>query len=172
MAKNIRDNLRKVAGTSGKYFEGSAKLFLASTKDLAKTSLPTVGDMIDTNRDVVVSTIKFMRNPGDVINRQVERITQSDTLQALNKWKDAALEDLKSGEFYDPERDRTEFGQDTSDLLDNSGDIDMSGFDEDGEYNEDDLFDMKALEHDEKLQESHEEASDARTIATIGAIRK
>lgn len=172
MARNIRENLQRVASTSGKYFQGTAKMFLASTKDLAKNSLPTIGSMYDANKDLITDVTRFLKNPGDALHRAADTAMTSENYQTLLKLKDYAIEDLKSGNFYDPNRDRTEFGQDTADLLENFGDFDMSGFNSDGDYDDGDLFDIKAFEKEIALQEHHEKASDARTMATIDVIQK
>lgn len=168
MARDIREDLKRIATTSGRYFTGTAKLFLASSAEVVGQKMPTVGSMLDANRDFMNDTMKFLRNPVDAVHRGIDRALNGETLQAAKKLAADALDDLKTGNFYDPNRDRSEFGTNIDNLLDNFGDVDMSGFDAEGEYEEPDL---SGFDHDENLLESHEEADDARTIATIGAIR-
>lgn len=168
MARDIREDLKRIATTSGRYFTGTAKLFLASSAEVVGQKMPTVGSMLDANRDFMNDTMKFLRNPVDAVHRGIDRALSGETVQAAKKLATDALSDLETGNFYDPDRDRSGYGSNIDNLLDNFGDIDMSGFDAEGEYEEPDL---SGFEHDEDLLESHEQADDTRTVATIGAIQ-
>lgn len=168
VVKDIRGRLKNIATKGGRYFSGTAKLFLASGSETVNIAMPAMGGMIETNKAILQDAAKFLRNPVDTINRSVDRATQSEGFKALQKFAHNALDDLKSGNLYDPERDRSEFGMSVDSLLDSFGDIDMSGFDDQGEYTE--PADDSAFEKEVKLIESQEQAEDVRTGATIDAI--
>ena len=78
VTKDIRSELRKVLTVGGRYATGTAKLFLASGKEMFKTNMPAVAGMYDTNRELLTDAVKFLKNPADAINVQVNREIQSE----------------------------------------------------------------------------------------------
>ena len=168
MVKDVRQRLKGIATKGGKYFTGTAKLFLASGTEVVNMSMPTLAGMVDTNRDLIEDTARFLRNPVDSLNKSVDRAMHSDNFQALSKFANNALSDLKSGDLYVANRDRSEWGANIDSLLDSFGDVDMTGFDEDGEYVEPEVD--PAFEKEVKLVEVQERGADIRTDATISAI--
>ena len=168
MVKDVRSRLKSIAAKGGKYFTGTAKLFLASGTEIVNVNMPTLSGMIDVNRDLMNDTVRFLRNPVDTVNRNIDRAMSTEGWRAFQKFAKNALDDLKTGELYDPMRDRSSFGEGIDALLDNFGDFDMSGFDDAGEYQEG--TDNGDFERDVALAESHEQAEDVRTQATIDAI--
>lgn len=167
---DIRSELKRVATKGGRYFTGTARMFLDSTTETVNNAMPTVGAMLETNKDVIDATLRFLRNPVDAIHRGMDRISQDEGFKAAKKFATDAIDDLRTGNIYDPDRDRTGYGTSIDSLLDNFGDFEMSGFGEDGEYTEPDI-DTEAFDHDEEMLESHEVADDQRTVATIDAIQ-
>ena len=168
MTKDIRTSLRQVATRGGRYFKGTAQLFLASGSEFVDNKLPTVGAMVETNRELLQDTARFLRNPVDAVNRTINKAMDTPDFKALKKFGKAMVDDLKSGELYNADRMRSSFGETVDGLLDGFGDFDMSGFDESGEWTEpsgDDSFEKEA-----KLVESQEKAEDTRTSSTISAI--
>ncbi|MCM1230290.1 MAG: phage tail tip lysozyme [Ruminococcus flavefaciens] len=168
MTMDIRAELKKAAAKGGRYFTGTARMFLDSTTEAVGNSMPTVGAMLSTNQAIVNDTLKFLRNPVDALNRGIDKINQNENIKAMRKFAADAIDDLKTGNIYDPDRDRSGFGMNVDSLLDNFGDFDMSGFDDSGDYAEPDVA---GFDHDEKLMESHEQADDVRTTATIDAVQ-
>ena len=168
MVKDVRSRLKSIAAKGGKYFTGTAKLFLASGTEIVNVNMPTLSGMMDVNRDLMNDTVRFLRNPVDTVNRNIDRAMSTEGWRAFQKFAKNALDDLKTGELYDPMRDRSSFGEGIDALLDNFGDFDMSGFDDAGEYQEG--TDNGDFERDVALAESHEQAEDVRTQATIDAI--
>lgn len=169
MVKDVRSRLKSIAAKGGKYFTGTAKLFLASGTEIVNVNMPTLSGMMDVNRDLMNDTVRFLRNPVDTVNRNIDRAMSTEGWRAFQKFAKNALDDLKTGELYDPMRDRSSFGEGIDALLDNFGDFDMSGFGEDGEYH-DEGTDNGDFERDVALAEAHEQAEDVRTQATIEAI--
>lgn len=169
MAMDIRAELKKAATKGGRLFSGTARMFLDSTTELVGNTMPTVGAMLETNQDLINDTLRFIRNPVDALNRGMDRLSQDEGIKAIRKFGADAWDDLKTGNIYDPNRDRSGFGTSIDSLLDNFGDIDMSGFGETGDYEE--PADTGDLDQNSKMLESHEQADDARTMATIEAVQ-
>lgn len=168
MVKDVRERLKGIATKGGKYFTGTAKLFLHSTTETVSRDLPTLSGMIETNKDLMNDTVRFLRNPVDSVNRGIDRAMQTEGWKSLKKVAMNALDDLKTGNLYDAKRSRTEYGESVDSLMDSFGDFDMGGFDESGDYVED--FETPDIDADVALAEAHEEAEDTRTEAMLGAM--
>ena len=168
MSRDIRARVKEMATKNGKYFTGTAKLFLASTGEVVTNRMPTVGNMLEMNRDLINDVGRFARNPGDVVGRSVSRALGSDDIKAVQRLGKNMLNDLKTGNLYDPTRDRTAFGERTRDLLENFGGIDMSGYQSDGSYVE--PVNTEERKYQKRIMEHQERKADDRTVATLDAI--
>lgn len=178
MQRGVRERLKNIATHGGKYFRGTAKLFLGTAKEtIIGENLPAFVSFADTNRELAEDTVNFLRNPVDVISKGVSSALESKDFQALKKITQYALEDLKSGNFYDAARDRVnglgdfgfddDFGSD-DDLF---GGFDMSGFDEEGNWEEPEDSGPSSTDNiNVKIAKAQEAGADNRTGATIGAI--
>lgn len=167
MVRDIRGRLKEMKAEGGKYFKGTAKLFLASTEDIMASNMPTFGGMIDMNRDLFTDAVRFMRNPADMTDRAISRAMGSDDVKSIKRLGKNMLDDLKTGNLYDPDRDRTAFGERTRELLNNFGGVDMTGFQSDGSYVE------PANSADRKFQKGmldyQEQSADRRLKAQLDA---
>lgn len=168
MVKDVRSRLKSIAAKGGKYFTGTARLFLASGTEIVNVNMPTLSGMMDVNRDLMNDTVRFLRNPVDTVNKNIDRAMSTEGWRAFQKFAKNAIDDLRTGELYDPMRDRSSFGEGIDALLDNFGDFDMSGFDEAGDYDE--KTDNGEFDREVALAEAHEQAEDVRTQATLEAI--
>lgn len=167
--RDIRQRVKQSFGAPVRYGSGVAKLFLASSKDFLNNTMPAPAAMLETNRELLDDAVRFLRAPTDAINRQVNRALATDDFKALQKFGKNALEDLKSGKFYDPDRDRTELGAQMDFDIESFGGVDMEGFDESGDWGEisDESQDIKTQI---KIANAQEESASKRTGATIDAI--
>ena len=169
MARDIRNTLRKTFGASGKYATGTAKLFLASGKEYFANEMPVPVAMWETNKDILTEFWRSLRNPSDAANRYGNRISEMESYKELKKFTKNALDDLKSGKLYDKDRDRSSWGMEIDNLMDNFGGFDMTGFDENGDWSEDNTgFDE--IDAQIKVAEAQENGAIRRTEATIDAI--
>lgn len=166
--RDIRKNLKKFAEKSGRLATGTARLFLQSGKEMFERTMPTVVDTYRTNKDVLDATVRFLRNPADAVNRGISKATETDTFHELQKFAKYAIDDLKTGNLYDPNRDRAGVMDGMDDLLKDFGGFDMSGFDENGDWSEPEL--STDLEGHAKIADIQEENASKRTAATIDAI--
>lgn len=169
MGRDIRDSVKKAVKVTGRYGVGVGKLFLASGKEFFNAQMPAVQASFETNKELLDDTVKFLRNPVDSINKRVDRAMQTEGFKELEKFAKNALDDLKTGNLYDPNRDRSDIGMQIDDMLSNFGGFDMDGFDENGDWSEGD-FDSSGLEGEAKIAEIQEQNADKRTTATIDAI--
>ena len=166
--RDIRKNLKKFAEKSGRLATGTARLFLQSGKEMFERTMPTVVDTYRTNKDLLDATVRFLRNPADAVNRGITKATETDTFHELQKFAKYAIDDLKTGNLYDPNRDRAGVMDGMDDLLKDFGGFDMSGFDENGDWSEPEL--STDLEGHAKIADIQEENASKRTAATIDAI--
>lgn len=167
--RDIRAQLKAIGQKTGRVMTSAAKLFLASGKEMFQSDMPTLVATYDTNKEVLDATIRFLRNPADSINRGVTRGMETETFQELKKLAKNAMDDLKSGNLYDPDRDRSEAGMAIDDMLKDFGGFDMSGFDENGDWTEPDVNGAE-LEGHAAIADVQEENASKRTAATIEAI--
>lgn len=135
-----------------------------SMKEYVTNNMPAFSGFLDANSDIGRSMVTFMKNPRDVISRGMDRIDDSESVKAVKKIAEAAIDDLKTGKLFDPARDRDGNG----DLLGDFGGFDFGGFDDDGNW--DDSFDDGSNDADVAMFEKSEDNADLRTEATITAI--
>lgn len=168
--RSIRADLKSI-GTWGRNFTTStARAFLASGKELFKGTMPTLTATYDINKPLLDDTIKFIRNPADVLNRQVARAMETDDFKAIQKFAKDAIDDLKSGDIYNPNRDRSSMGSMIDDMMSDFGGFDMTGFDENGDWSEPTVGGMDEVAGNVSIAEAQEKNADTRTVATIDAI--
>ena len=169
MTRDIRNTLRKTFGRGGRYATGTAKLFLASGKEYFAQEMPAPVAMWETNKDILTEFWRSLRNPSDAANRYGNRISEMESYKELKKFAKNALDDLKTGKLYDKDRDRSSWGMEIDNLMDNFGGFDMTGFDENGDWSEDDV-NFDEIDAQIKLAEAQENGAARRTEATIDAI--
>lgn len=167
MVRDIRNNLKVVFKAAPKYAKGTAQLFLASGKAMIDADLPYLQGMYEVNKDLLTDVSKFLRNPADAINKSIDRALNTEGYKELTKFAKYAIDDLKTGNLYDPARMRSI--DDSFGSMDDFGGFDMSEFDENGDWKDLD-FDDKNIEAEVKIAEVQEENASKRTEATIGAI--
>lgn len=169
MTRDIRNTLKKTFGATGRYATGTAKLFLASSELYFKEAMPAPVAMFETNKDILIEFWRTLRNPSEAANKYGSRITQMESYKELKKFANNALDDIKSGKLYDKDRDRSSFGMEIDNLMDDFGGFDMTGFDENGDWSEDNI-DFDELDTQIKIAEAQESGEANRTEATINAI--
>lgn len=173
---DINERVKRAVGSSEKYAKGFSKAFLHAGGEYLKSVFPAPVAMYETNKELLSDTVKFLRNPVDSINRQVNRALETDDFKALKEFADATLEDLKSGNFYDENRHRRkdEFGIDDliADFDDDFGGFDLSDFDDDGNWVDNDSSDDTKQDINAQLMVAkvRESGDNARTNTIIDAM--
>ena len=173
--KNINERVKKSLENPAKYAKGFGKMFLYSGGEFLKNTFPAPVAMYDTNKDLLDDTVKFLRNPVDSINKQVNRALATDDFKALKKFANAALEDLKSGNFYDENRRRSEEEQAFDQLLDgfddSFGGFDLSDFDDEGNWvDESDTSTKDDINAQLLVAQAREAGDNSRTRTLIDAV--
>lgn len=167
--RDIRSRLKEAGIKPLKYTVGIGKLFIqGSGTNYFNNNMPAAAAMYETNQDLLKDTVKFLRNPADAIKRQVDRALGSEDFKAVKRLVTNAVDDLKTGNFYDATRDRSEFGSSVDALLGDFGGFDMDGFDENGDWGEIDVD--PSVDAEVKIAQAQEDSDAKRTEATISAV--
>lgn len=176
--RDINQRVKRAVGGTSKRAENAGKMFLHVGGEFLKANFPTPFAFVETNKDVLESTTKFLRNPVDSVNRQINRALGTDDFKALKKLAKNTLADLKSGNYYDPDRQRSadmEMLNNAMAELDNFdfdfGGFDLSEFDENGDWVDTSNDAAKAdINTQLKVAALQDAKDDARTTATVNAI--
>lgn len=168
--KNIRTQLKSMATWGGRVTSSTARMFLASGKELFSNSMPTLVDTVQVNTELMADVVQVLRNPADAVNKQINRVMETEDAKSIMRFARNALDDLKSGNLYDPNRDRNSASAYIDDLMDNFAGVDFSGFDENGDWSEPDVDGFDQLEAEAGIADVQEENASKRTAATIDAI--
>lgn len=176
--REINQRVKRAVGTNSKRVSNAGKMFLHVGGEFLKSNFPTPFAFVETNKDVLDSTAKFLRNPVDSVNRQINRALATDDFKALSKLAKNTLADLKSGNYYDPDRYRDSASEQLDAAmaeLDNFdfdfGGFDLSDFDENGDW-VDSSDDAAKADVNTQLKVAYLQNAkdDARTTATVNAI--
>ena len=166
MTRDIRKNIKALFDRVPKHLIGTGKLFLSSAKDMFEVDMPVLKSMYETNQDLLKDTLKVLRNPAEAINKQVTRITSSAGYLELQKLGKYALDDLRTGNFYEKDRMRS-VDDGLEDSMSEFGGFDMS-FDENGDWSED--AGISDIDSEAGIAQVQEDNADVRTEAVIDAI--
>ena len=176
-SRDINARVKRAVGGTKKYAQGAGKMFLHIGGEFIKTNFPTPFSMVSTNKEVLDSTVKFLRNPVDNVNRQINRALATDDFKALRKFAKNTLDDLKTGEFYDPDRHRDsqteEMDKMFADLDNDFGGFDLSAFDDDGNWVDEDPsteLGREDINTQIRIAAFQDQKDDKRTTATVNAI--
>lgn len=176
-SRDINARVKRAVGGTKKYAQGAGKMFLHIGGEFIKTNFPTPFSMVSTNKEVLDSTVKFLRNPVDNVNRQINRALATDDFKALRKFAKNTLDDLKTGEFYDPDRHRDsqteEMDKMFADLDNDFGGFDLSAFDDDGNWVDEDPsteLGREDINTQIRIAAFQDQKDDERTTATVNAI--
>lgn len=173
--KSILDRLKKAGSKPIKYATGLGKMvFQYGGLEYINSALPEIQSFYSTNEDFLRSTVAFLKNPSEIIHKNIDIAMKTDAFKNASEIIDNMIDDLRTGNFYDKDRMRgSGFGDEWGDLDDDSfGGFDFEGFDEDGNYDDDFKSDNSKddANKDVKIAKVQEENEDDRARATIGAI--
>lgn len=168
--RDIRKRLKEAVAKPVKLTKSAAKLVVfGSGSSYLQKNLPEIKSMKDTNQEYLVDLYKTLKNPKSSIDIALKKFKQSESYVALQQLASDAIDDIKNGNLYDPERIRS-YGSERAngnDDFDSFGGFDLN-FDENGDFMEglDDIGNDTTSSTDEY----HEDLEDARTTATIEAV--
>lgn len=177
------DKLKSAGSLPIRYGTGIGKMvFQYGAKSYFRAELPEMDSFFSTNADFFKDTLNFLRNPSEAIHRNVERAMNTEMFKSMTEIVANAVDDLKTGNFYDENRMRGGFNDGLSDMDgfdDNDfGGFDFDGFDENGDFNEDydsipsepDPSTEASMKQDVEIAQVQEDNADERAKVTVGAI--
>ena len=143
MAKNNNKGkiTRSPINTTNTWFKNVIKSMGYTSIDLIKDIAPATSDFVETNNDVSMNIINAMRGKvtqEKFMDRTMDQV--SPLVKMSSQGLKNALEDIKTGNFYNKEREQQYMDNITSELEDDMfGDFEDDDFDFGGEF--DDNFD-------------------------------
>lgn len=169
--KDIRERLKKSKTSVGKYATNVGKSFLHMGKYMVSSEMPTLFSYAEVNKEVVSSVADAIKNPGKILGSKYNQLAGSSEIVEIKKVIKYAMDDLKSGKFYDENRDRTNIGLETEAMLNDFGGLDMSDygsddFSPDGSTDSDRQFSLDLA----GMQESNADSRASTTVEAMGFI--
>ena len=156
------------------YLKNVTKSMAFATSDVvSKDLMPNISEFTETNKDFINAAYKTFRHPGAALKGNTDSIAESKIFQAIDYGIKNTIDDLKSGKWYNKERD----DQDSLKLSGLGGDFDdLSEFGIDDDW-EDQIKKKSSTTHKDetttgemKIVESVEGTTAASTSATINAM--
>ena len=153
------------------YLKNVTKSTIYYASDIAKEELmPNVGDFATTNADFIKAAYSTLRNPKTAVKKVVDEVANSKVYEALDYGAKNLFEDLKTGNFYNKERQERDTGKfaglDASDFQD----LSEFGIDDDWEENLGKGNDEDITAGDLKIVEAVEESNKALASSTANAV--
>ena len=116
------------------YLKNVTKSVTYAAMDIAKEDLmPNVGDFIDSNKEFIAATYATLKNPAVAIRKSVDAVQKSKVYQALDYGARNLFEDLRTGNFYNKERNDRDAGKLAGLDADDYNDLSEFGIDDDWE---------------------------------------
>lgn len=148
MATNMKT---KPLGKVSSYLKNVGKSIGYASVEALKSDngyLHNTADLIDTNKELFKDIYGSVKNYKDTIRGIDRSIRNNKTFQTINEIKNSAIEDLKTGQFYNPERDNRmsieSMGDEFADLLkDDWGMSDMDFTSDDATIDQDTFLAQK-----------------------------
>ena len=155
MAKNSNKGkiTRSPINTTNTWFKNVIKSMGYTSIDLIKDIAPATSDFVETNNDVSMNIINAMRGKvtqEKFMDRTLDQV--SPLVKMSSQGLKNALEDIKTGNFYNKEREQQYLDNVTSELEnDMFGDFEDEDFDFGGDFDDDEFDDSDMfVEDDEK----------------------
>ena len=156
------------------YLKNVTKSVMYAAVDVGNDMMPNVGEFANSNKDFLKSTYAALKNPKTAIKKSITTIQSSKIYQALDYGVKNTFEDLRTGNFYNKEREERDSLK-LSGLGDENewGDLSDFGIDDDWESSLD-----KSSKKDEittgdlEIINAVEGSSAAGAAATVNAVIK
>ena len=88
------------------YLKNVTKSIAYSAAHVAKNDLmPNVGDFVDSNKEFLATTYATLKNPKASVNKQINAFKNSKIYEAIDYGARNVFDDLKTGKFYNKERE-------------------------------------------------------------------
>ena len=123
------------------YLKNMSKSIVYATTDISEKLIPEIKDFNETNEEILKSMYAVAAHPKKTIEISKKTITQSQIYKDINKGIEYAIEDIKTGNFYNKERSERMADEAGANLA-FGGDGDFG--DDFGDFNFDDDFNFDA----------------------------
>ena len=153
------------------YAKNVAKSLMFASLDVAKNDLmPNVGEFAEDNKAFFSATYATLRNPKAAVRQQINAFKDSKVYTAIDYGSKNLFEDLRTGNFYNKEREDRDTLKFSGLNVDDFNDLSEFGIDDDWESNigkeENDVVTLG----DKKVVNAIESSSAAATSTTVNAI--
>ena len=155
------------------YMKNLAKSTVYVASDVAKNQLtPNIGEFASANKEVFTTTYGLLRNPKQQVRKSVEYFKKSKIYQAIDYGARNTFEDLRTGKWYNKERDERDEGRLAGLSADDYDDLSEFGIDDnwDKEIAKDTGRTEEISTGDVKVMETIEKTSAASATTTSAAI--
>ena len=118
------------------YLKNVTNSIIYSASDIIKSDLmPNTGEFLEANKEFFTSTYAMAKSPKSFVKKQVQSFTQSKYYEAIDYGARNIFDDLKTGKFYNKERENTDSLKfaGSSMSYDNWNDLSEFGIDDDWE---------------------------------------
>ncbi len=164
---DIKKRLKSGKAGVFSYTSNMTKSFLHMGKYMVSSEMPTLFGYAEVNKDIIDETYQAIKNPRKAFGAKYNQMTAKGEIAEVKKvWK-YILDDIKSGKFYDENRDRTNIGLETEAMLNDFGGVDFSDYGSD-EFSAADSSEDREFELD--LAQVQENNADSRASTTISAM--
>ena len=153
------------------YLKNVTKSTIYYASDIAKDELmPNVGDFATTNADFIKAAYSTLRNPKTAVKKVVDEVANSKVYEALDYGAKNLFEDLKTGNFYNKERQERDTGKFAGLDAGDFNDLSEFGIDDDWEENLGKGNDEDITAGDLKIVEAVEGSNKALASSTANAV--
>lgn len=155
------------------YLKNITKSVTYAAMDIAETDMmPNVAELAQSNKDFAKATYSALKNPVVTVRRSVDAIQKSKVYQALDYGARNLVEDLRTGNFYNKEREDRDLAQ-LAGMDTNWDDLTEFGIDDDWESKLNQSSSSKKDDittGDMKIVSAIEGSNAAATSTTVNAI--
>jgi hypothetical protein len=156
------------------YLKNVMKSVTYAASDVVGSYNPAIKEFAETNKEFTTATYAALRNPSQFVRRQVSAIQESKIYKALDYGARNLIEDLRTGNFYNKERedrDSLKFSG-LGDVVDSFDDLSEFGVDDDWEKQLDSKssHSSEVTAGDMKIVNAIEGSNAAVASATVNAV--
>lgn len=155
------------------YLKNITKSVVYAAADVSKNELmPNIGEFTSTNKDFLNAAYKTFKNPTAAIKGGINAVTKSKIYEAVDYGARNLIEDLRTGNFYNKEREDRDSGRLAGMNVDDWGDLSEFDIDDNWEDNigKDTGKSSEVTAGDMKIVESIEGSNSALANATVNAV--
>ena len=150
------------------YLKNVMKSVTYAASDAVAEMNPAVAEFTSTNKEFATATYAAIKNPKQFVQKQVKAIQESKIYQAAEYGLKNIFEDLRTGNFYNKEREERDEARLGGLDADDWNDLDEFGIDKDWEKNLGKDEDISA--GDKAVVKSIEDSNAAVASATVNAV--